>query len=559
MPYDRLAGMKLGELNNLDKNKIQSESETRDTSQSGNWENFRNESFNEKHRQLNGKFFQDDPQMGKARFDFVVTTRPVQGIIPVSDDAVEKMMQIVFKAEDLFPSNINTTAENYFPTDSEDGSVVTKPNESNVTKDADVVESSSRRKAFFQVAAMREDAETIAREKAERQMIKEREIAARILKKKLTSQWLELISSNYENYLCSYDAFLKKKIAESKEELAQSQGNSSIEPVEETPSFLRQLYNTKSFKEGRKTAYYQVALKVDKVKNIGSLDDDILESNEGTISLEEARSPKMKKPTKMEKQMLSEREATIMIQKCISFENNLLTLEVYMIYNMWISCTQLIDIYEAFQERDAPVDVLVRVVCIVFSRIVDLENFGLLLTRVPREIKCEIIHRIGILNVWCLMIPDGIYELDLASKDHREALKLLIKLAEPGQNALIEKYFTTRVEEPKRDLEIPPSWRDPDDSKVGNIESGPPRYGHLIFKYTSDPALVDNEARREMTILRTLAGTRGTFIKGFDVSLSDIDKEQVRVRSIGSVIGSSSISYVDDEDLDLEVTSFDTF
>jgi hypothetical protein len=163
------------------------------------------------------------------------------------------------------------------------------------------------------------------------------------------------------------------------------------------------------------------------------------------------------------------------------------------------------------------------------------------------------------------MKPDGLYELDLASKDHREVLKLLIKLAviEPGQNAFIEKYFTTRIEEPKRDLEIPPIWADPDDAKVGNQEGGPPRYGYLLFKYTSDPQFgcePNWDARRELTQFRTLAGTRGTFIKGFDVNIADIEREQHRLKRLGSELSTTSIHSIDDEeDFNVEVTTFDTF
>jgi len=348
-----------------------------------------------------------------------------------------------------------------------------------------------------------------------------------------------------------------------------TQGNTSNEPVEETPSYLRQLYNTKSFKEGRKTAYYQIGMKVEKAKDETPLNEDHMggnsevmnQGNEESEHASPAGSPKTTSKTKSKKlgKVMSEIEAAVTIQKSISFENYLLTLEVYMIYNMWVSCHQIIDIYNAFKDRDAPLDVLVRVVCIVFSRIVDLENFGSFLEHVSRDVKCEIIHRLGILNVWCPMQPDGIYELDLASKDHREVLKLLINLAaiEPGQNAFIEKYFTTRVEEPKRDLEIPAGWLDSDDTRVGGIESGPPRYGHLIFKYTSDPELgcePNIEARKEITQFRTLAGTRGSFIRGFETSLADIEKQQQTLGSYDEFNGKD-----DEDDVYVTVTSYDTF
>ena len=123
-----------------------------------------------------------------------------------------------------------------------------------------------------------------------------------------------------------------------------------------------------------------------------------------------------------------------------------------------------------FQEKSAPDHVICRCITQLFPRIVDLENFGNLINICSLQLKNEIIHRLGILNVWCpmmagnknklfiifplsfgsgfdessnlwyslsLWIPiDGDYEFDLASKDHREAATLIIRLAaiEPGQN-----------------------------------------------------------------------------------------------------------------------------
>jgi hypothetical protein len=236
---------------------------------------------------------------------------------------------------------------------------------------------------------------------------------------------------------------------------------------------------------------------------------------------------------------------------------------------MWLSCRQVMDIYNAFKAEDAPLDVLVRVICILFSRIVDLENFSDILTSIPSATKCEIIHRLGILNTLCPMKPDGLYELDLSCKDHREFLKLLIKLAviEPGQNAFIEQFYSTRVEEPRIDLEIPPLWTEPDDKKVGSgTESGPPRFGYIIFKYTSDPAFgcePNWDARKELTQFRTLAGTRGTFIRGFDFDISDLKKVQNSKRRASTDLQKLNLLFNDDDNdefnIDTTITDFDTF
>lgn len=48
----------------------------RDTSQKGNWENFRNETMNGRQVLLNSNWFLKIPRYGKVRFDYVSTTRP---------------------------------------------------------------------------------------------------------------------------------------------------------------------------------------------------------------------------------------------------------------------------------------------------------------------------------------------------------------------------------------------------------------------------------------------------------------------------------------------------
>lgn len=105
-------------------------------------------------------------------------------------------------------------------------------------------------------------------------------------------------------------------------------------------------------------------------------------------------------------------------------------------------------IIDAFAARDAPTIVLGRVFAVIFNRVIDLENLGLVLNKYGIEFKNEVIHRLGILNVWSPIMPDGRVELDLAAWDHREACKLLIRLAviEPGENWCEESYCPSVIE-----------------------------------------------------------------------------------------------------------------
>lgn len=66
---------RLNEINCFDKGRAIIEHPTRNTSQRGDWENFRNEKLNGKPIQLNSSFFHALPNAGRLQFDFVSTAR----------------------------------------------------------------------------------------------------------------------------------------------------------------------------------------------------------------------------------------------------------------------------------------------------------------------------------------------------------------------------------------------------------------------------------------------------------------------------------------------------
>jgi hypothetical protein len=82
---------------------------------------------------------------------------------------------------------------------------------------------------------------------------------------------------------------------------------------------------------------------------------------------------------------------------------------------------------EAFMQRGAPDPVLVRCICTLFCRIVDLENLmpevldhaSLALSR--PFVREDVMHRLGALNVLSPVFPDGSWAFDLAAVDEREA------------------------------------------------------------------------------------------------------------------------------------------
>ncbi|ETV96818.1 hypothetical protein, variant [Aphanomyces invadans] len=91
-PQDRQALAKLAEIAQAEKQFSKSRSGRGDTSQHGNWENFRNEWLDGKPTILTSHFFQTMPQKGKLEFDYVSTTRPTRGTKPMSDRRYQQLL-----------------------------------------------------------------------------------------------------------------------------------------------------------------------------------------------------------------------------------------------------------------------------------------------------------------------------------------------------------------------------------------------------------------------------------------------------------------------------------
>jgi hypothetical protein len=143
----------------------------------------------------------------------------------------------------------------------------------------------------------------------------------------------------------------------------------------------------------------------------------------------------------------------------MKFEINLINLEVHLVYNIWLSSSQALTIIQSFIEKDAPDPVIIRALCILFSRIIDLENFYIILDFVTHEMKMEIIHRLGYLNVCSTLQPYGYYEIDFASRDHREMAKIIFQLQDKEKGYFKgQSKFNSRLEKPFQPYEIPPSW-----------------------------------------------------------------------------------------------------
>lgn len=110
---DRIALRKLAEVAQSEKLFSRQRSGRGDTSQHGNWENFRNEELDGRSVVLSSAFFRALPPRGKLCFDYVSTTRPRKGTRPMSErrfvqliDALQ--MDVILDAVDGTTSRSNS-------------------------------------------------------------------------------------------------------------------------------------------------------------------------------------------------------------------------------------------------------------------------------------------------------------------------------------------------------------------------------------------------------------------------------------------------------------------
>ncbi|CAK4070843.1 unnamed protein product [Aphanomyces euteiches] len=112
-PQERLALVKLAEIAQAEKQFSKARSGRGDTSQHGNWENFRNEMVDGKPAILTSSFFQTMPLKGKLEFDYVSTTRPPRGTKPMSDRRFQQLLSQIGRddlnliANDSPPRNVH--------------------------------------------------------------------------------------------------------------------------------------------------------------------------------------------------------------------------------------------------------------------------------------------------------------------------------------------------------------------------------------------------------------------------------------------------------------------
>lgn len=124
----------------------------------------------------------------------------------------------------------------------------------------------------------------------------------------------------------------------------------------------------------------------------------------------------------------------------------------------------------------------VELIIAMFSRLKDVHNFELVLAQLNTEEVAMVYARIGILNTFNPLKPEGGYCLDLGVWEERQVAKILIHFAcvEPGANWFYQEYTFDRRQEGIPGWELPVTWLS---------EEGLPAKGLLTLMYYSGGGL----------------------------------------------------------------------
>jgi hypothetical protein len=152
----------------------------------------------------------------------------------------------------------------------------------------------------------------------------------------------------------------------------------------------------------------------------------------------------------------------------------------------WLRCRHLALIVEVFRKLGSKkrtdkfgtyrVDLVVQ----LFERLVDRHNFDLVLRLLKAEEVASVTARIGWLNFFCPLKPEGCLELNLAIYEERLIAKMINTLAtvEPGDNWPRKQFRWKHSDEPMPGWELKLTWME--DLPNG---AGLPERGYMCVEY----------------------------------------------------------------------------
>ncbi len=487
--------IRLAILNNLDKTNAQLENPTRDTSQVGDWNNFRNETLNKKYIRITSSLLLDDTPHGRVSFDYVSTFRPIPGIQPSSDSVLVDIVTRIFDNFDMKEAKRKEEEFRLAEEEANASSAGSSPVTSPVIR--------GRKTGLLAKMAL-------AEEKKKKKMNK---TTVKTDQNKESLYWIDYLDSSYAVYKVAHIGYMLKVL---RQYLNNERVDNAIASTERSDiiDMVNEVVQIPEGKEALSKPMYAVDIMTYKMEGFAYLTSRCKTNK--TLSNEYEY---YKNHIKLE-------EKAKLAYECTKFEESLMQLEVYLVYNLYFSCSQILFIINEYIARKAPDVVIVSCIALLFNRIVDLDNFGIIMNNecVTHALRAEIIHRLGIMNTWSPVTPDvQLQHLNLTNPDHREAVKLFIKLANNESLALTSNGIGTNITPVEYSVTLldslslvqkdavatswvfPKAWAT--DDKKGSVS----KLGYVSFNYNTCSEKEPNiELRKLLAQQKTLSGTKGS-------------------------------------------------
>ena len=504
---DRLSARRVAEFGNSERRESKTRSGRGDTSQKGNWENFRNEQHGETFVELNGKWLADIPRRGNLSFDYISTTMQPKGTKALSGnrfcqlktllrlDQLNESRRIYKQAlVAVFRKDRDPHVQNHIAFFS------------NEMYDSTGERVNMQSWAYRKVNGIRDDdngdeeqsvgdvSRVTEVSTGERNDTREAEEAAAALG---AAETTETGGASEEVGLDDASFHSRESMfSELPDESLFSLDGSSIIPGFDMPSYVLPTEVVKFWQLIRRSTHDQIDwhgpdkhYDMSKFTGITKKETEVVDPTDEILNNIEA-----------------------MPLSCFHIcYVKLLELQVTTCA-LHLSAAQAAYLISKFPSEDY---LRVQAFLILFNRIVDVENINeRIVEGIPFSVleKREVNHRVGNLNLFNPMFPDHEYWLDLRYREQREVAKILIKLAveEPGQNWVNEYFKRTKTADPTPGWELPKHWAEEDTpSGTGGVW----RSGVLYTQYSSDPdtGCAPIWSLRKELKKRTLSGTERVF------------------------------------------------
>ncbi|CAM9534671.1 unnamed protein product [Chrysoparadoxa australica] len=432
----QLALKKLMEVSNNEKAAMMRSKYQFDTSQSGNWENIRNEVYNGKPIKFKPARWTSPPSYGLLEFDYVSTHRPQRGVTAMSHKRYMQMLaQLGFVDSDTLRA-------------------LSRPGGEKVIQAA--IEEATRYSpgsTFSEELHYLYTKETPPPLRTARSSAASRSSVAQQPKRSLGNATRGRSVADPSQSSSTKSSTSPRGNSKTPLQAAASAAADSAEKLKAPPMRIT-LKSNKPLLERKLEAESDSTSTLSVISVLQSLDEGGASASLGVAGSEQRRA------------------------------NTWHRIEEYL-SDRWYSCEQahyiIIRAQETWkvdEDREEVQRLLIELVVRIFPHIIDLRGYLRLVEHFNERLQAKIYKRVGWLNMFNPMDADRTYELSLSRREERQVAKMMIHLAmiEPGENWVNESFRWHRYESCIPGWELGKAWLD---------EDGVPTRGVLTLTYFS--------------------------------------------------------------------------